>query len=182
MATIRVLLALAVCLAPTLLHAAEPVPVDVLNYVRAESDMQFKAYAAKAESLGVMVLNGAEVVGIECTSYGFSVRAGSRSHECGALVNAAGAWAADIGTMLDDAIAVTPAAPTSSLVMSHEPSSARARFAIAKASWLMSESPSVDVTSRVIRSIAEVHHPIDGLQAELCHLFRYGDHVLVEPQ
>lgn len=55
MATLRIAMALAVCLAPTLLYAAESEPVDVLNYVRAESDMQFKAYAAKAGGVGTFV-------------------------------------------------------------------------------------------------------------------------------
>jgi len=50
MATARLATALILCLISTALYAGEP--VNVLNYVRAESDMQFKGYAAKAGGVG----------------------------------------------------------------------------------------------------------------------------------
>ena len=53
MATGRLVAALIFCLISTALHAGEP--VNVLNYVRAESDMQFKGYAAKAGGVGKLM-------------------------------------------------------------------------------------------------------------------------------
>jgi hypothetical protein len=50
MATVRLATALILCLISTALYAG--VPVNVLNFVRAESDMQFKGYAAKAGGVG----------------------------------------------------------------------------------------------------------------------------------
>lgn len=50
MTTARLAITLILCLISTALHAGEP--VNVLNYVRAESDMQFKGYAAKAGGVG----------------------------------------------------------------------------------------------------------------------------------
>jgi hypothetical protein len=54
--------ALTFILVSTALHAAEP--VNVLNYVRAESDMQFKGYAAKAGGVGKL-LSFREVYSVE---------------------------------------------------------------------------------------------------------------------
>jgi hypothetical protein len=50
MATARLATTLILCLISSALHAGEP--VNVLNYLRAESDMQFKGYAAKAGGVG----------------------------------------------------------------------------------------------------------------------------------
>jgi len=53
MATLRLATALILCLLSTAVYAGEP--VNVLNYVRAESDMQFKGYAAKAGGVGKLM-------------------------------------------------------------------------------------------------------------------------------
>lgn len=58
----RITTALFLCLISTAANAGEP--VDVLNYVRAESDMQFKGYAAKAGGVGKL-LNMREVYSVE---------------------------------------------------------------------------------------------------------------------
>jgi len=62
MATARLAIALILFLISGLLHASEP--VNVLNYVRAESDMQFKGYATKAGGVGKL-LNFREVYSVE---------------------------------------------------------------------------------------------------------------------
>lgn len=62
MAIVRLASALTFILVSTALHAAES--VNVLNYVRAESDMQFKGYAAKAGGVGKF-LNFREVYSVE---------------------------------------------------------------------------------------------------------------------
>jgi len=49
----RLAAALFLCLVSTVLYASEP--VNVLNYVRAETDMQFKGYTAKAGGVGKLV-------------------------------------------------------------------------------------------------------------------------------
>jgi len=54
--------ALILCLVSAALHAG--IPVNVLNYVRAESDMQFKGYAAKAGGVG-RLLNVREVYSVK---------------------------------------------------------------------------------------------------------------------
>jgi hypothetical protein len=58
----RIIAVLFVCLSPFPTEAGEV--VNVLNYVRAESDMQFKSYAAKAGGVGKL-LNFREVYSVE---------------------------------------------------------------------------------------------------------------------
>jgi len=62
MATVRITTVLILCLVTTAAYAGEP--VNVLNYVRAESDMQFKGYAAKAGGVG-RLLNLREVYSVK---------------------------------------------------------------------------------------------------------------------
>lgn len=62
MTIFRIIGALIFLLSSTAVQAAES--VNVLNYVRAESDMQFKAYAAKAGGTGKL-LNSREVYSVE---------------------------------------------------------------------------------------------------------------------
>jgi hypothetical protein len=62
MAIARLVAALTFILASTAAHAVET--VNVLNYVRAESDMQFKGYVAKAGGVGKL-LNFREVYSVE---------------------------------------------------------------------------------------------------------------------
>ena len=62
MAMSRIAIALLLCLMSSVVVAGEP--VNVLNYVRAESDMQFKGYAAKAGGVGKL-LNFREVYSVE---------------------------------------------------------------------------------------------------------------------
>ncbi len=50
MTSVRLAIGLTLCLAAADADGGEP--VNVLNYIRAESDMQFKAYAAKAGGVG----------------------------------------------------------------------------------------------------------------------------------
>ena len=58
----RLAIPLILCVISTAVNAAEM--VNVLNYVRAETDMQFKAYAAKAGGVGKLS-NSREVYSIE---------------------------------------------------------------------------------------------------------------------
>ena len=62
MALIRLATVLILCLMSTVTFGGEP--VNVLNYVRAESDMQFKGYAGKAGGVGKL-LNFREVYAVE---------------------------------------------------------------------------------------------------------------------
>jgi len=62
MTTARVATALILCLMSTALHAG--VSVNALNYIRAESDMQFKGYAAKAGGVGKL-MNFREVYSVK---------------------------------------------------------------------------------------------------------------------
>jgi hypothetical protein len=62
MATARIATALILCLLSSAADGGEP--VNVLNYIRAESDMQFKGYAAKAGGVGKL-LNLREVYSVE---------------------------------------------------------------------------------------------------------------------
>jgi hypothetical protein len=62
MATARLATALILCLTSTAAAGGET--VNVLNYIRAESDMQFKGYAAKAGGVG-RLLNLREVYSVE---------------------------------------------------------------------------------------------------------------------
>ncbi|OGQ78651.1 MAG: hypothetical protein A2289_02085 [Deltaproteobacteria bacterium RIFOXYA12_FULL_58_15] len=72
-----------------------------------------KAYAAKAEALGVRVLSHHATVSVSASANGFALKTSDgKTHEGGALVNAAGAWAGKISAMLDDPLPVVPVAPT----------------------------------------------------------------------
>ncbi|TWU13877.1 hypothetical protein CA54_27170 [Symmachiella macrocystis] len=62
MISARITFALFFCLTSTAAYAGEP--VNVLNYVRAESDMQFKGYADKAGGVGKF-MNFREVYSVE---------------------------------------------------------------------------------------------------------------------
>jgi hypothetical protein len=62
MTSARIATALFLCLMSTGASAGEP--VNVLNYIRAESDMQFKGYAAKAGGVGKL-LNMPDVYSVE---------------------------------------------------------------------------------------------------------------------
>ncbi|WP_298863218.1 DUF1254 domain-containing protein, partial [uncultured Gimesia sp.] len=62
MAFTRFVTALFLCLISTAVHGGET--VNILNYVRAETDMQFKGYAAKAGGVGKL-LNFREVYSVK---------------------------------------------------------------------------------------------------------------------
>ncbi len=58
----KVAFALVICLMSAVANGGEP--VNILNYIRAESDMQFKGYAAKAGGVGKL-MNFREVYSVE---------------------------------------------------------------------------------------------------------------------
>ena len=62
MASVRIATGLLLCLMSIAAEGGEP--VNVLNYIRAESDMQFQGYAAKAGGVGKL-LNLREVYSVE---------------------------------------------------------------------------------------------------------------------
>lgn len=79
MTCLRIACVLCLYLVSTAVHAGEP--VNVLNYVRAESDLQFKGYAAKAGGVGKLnhfrevysVKNQTTIRGNRDTLYSFGV-------------------------------------------------------------------------------------------------------------
>lgn len=72
-----------------------------------------KAYAAKAEALGVTVLSHTTIVGATKSAAGFSVQTrDGKTHESETLVNATGAWAGRFSAMLGDPLPVFAATPT----------------------------------------------------------------------
>ncbi len=72
-----------------------------------------RAFHGACAGEGVVVHTGCEVLGIDITSNGFKVQTSTAGTiESEQLLNCAGAWAGNIGKMLDDPLPVFPVAPS----------------------------------------------------------------------